>query len=122
MAPTSQALVTGALDGGVRFDRACAVAGSQGIISSMSEVDPEDESLDRWVVQRHRFDATSRERRSVDEIAFDNETEFLSSSARLSGLSRSKFPAALTGSGRPRSAMASDLLGGQCPRDPRVAH
>ena len=44
----------------------------------MSKVDPLDDSLDRWVVQRYRFDAVRSERRNVDEVAFDNEPEFRS--------------------------------------------
>jgi hypothetical protein len=43
----------------------------------MPEIDPNDESLDRWVVQRYRYDPARRERRNVDEAAFDNEAEFL---------------------------------------------
>ena len=42
----------------------------------MAQVDPQDESLDRWIVQRYRYDPERPERRNVTEIAFDNETEF----------------------------------------------
>jgi hypothetical protein len=51
----------------------------------MTEVDPEDESLARWVVQRYRYDAERRERRNVDEVAFDTEKEFLSYVERAAG-------------------------------------
>ena len=41
----------------------------------MASVDPFDESIDRWVVRRYRFDPERNERRHVPEIAFDNSTE-----------------------------------------------
>jgi len=41
----------------------------------MASVDPFDEDLDRWVVQRYRFDPERNERRHVPEIAFDSSRE-----------------------------------------------
>ena len=41
----------------------------------MASVDPFDEDLDRWVVQRYRFDPERNERRHVPEIAFDSSKE-----------------------------------------------
>ena len=42
----------------------------------MSRVDPDDDSIDRWIVQRYRFDPDRHERRNVTEVAFDNVEEF----------------------------------------------
>lgn len=42
----------------------------------MARVDPNDESIERWVVQRYRFDPDRNERRNVTEVAFDNAEEF----------------------------------------------
>jgi hypothetical protein len=41
----------------------------------MASVDLNDESIDRWVVQRYRFDPERNERRHVPEIAFDSSAE-----------------------------------------------
>ena len=41
----------------------------------MASVDPFDEDIDRWVVQRYRFDPERNERRHVPEIAFDSSAE-----------------------------------------------
>jgi len=43
----------------------------------MAEVDPEDDSADRWIVWRYRYDPSRRERRNTVVAAFDNEAEFL---------------------------------------------
>ncbi|MGN6242304.1 MAG: hypothetical protein ACTHQ3_01350 [Motilibacteraceae bacterium] len=42
----------------------------------MARVDPDDESVERYVVQRYRFDPQRRERRNVTEVAFDDVEEF----------------------------------------------
>lgn len=42
----------------------------------MACVDPDDESVERYVVQRYRFDPRRRERRNVTEVAFDDVEEF----------------------------------------------
>lgn len=42
----------------------------------MARVDPDDESIDRYVVQRYRFDPERHERRNVTEVAFDDAAEF----------------------------------------------
>lgn len=39
-------------------------------------VDPEDDSIERFVVWRCRYDAARRERRKVAGVAFDNKAEF----------------------------------------------
>ena len=42
----------------------------------MSAVDPDDDSVARWVVQHYRYDSTRNERRNVVVAAFDNQEEF----------------------------------------------
>lgn len=42
----------------------------------MSRVDPQDDSMMRWVVHHYRYDPLRRERRHVLVSAFDNEREF----------------------------------------------
>lgn len=42
----------------------------------MSKVDPQDDSIMRWVVHHYRYDPHRRERRHVLVSAFDNEQEF----------------------------------------------
>lgn len=42
----------------------------------MSDVDPQDDSLLRYVVQHYRYDPERHERRHVVVAAFDNEREF----------------------------------------------
>lgn len=42
----------------------------------VARVDPDDESVERYVVQRYRFDPSRRERRNVTEVAFDDCEEF----------------------------------------------
>ncbi|MGN6330209.1 MAG: hypothetical protein ACTHOD_00970 [Motilibacteraceae bacterium] len=39
-------------------------------------MDPDDESIARYVVQRYRFDPERHERRNVTEVAFDDAAEF----------------------------------------------
>lgn len=43
----------------------------------MGEVDPRDDSKNRYIVMHFRFDPARRERRNVELAAFDNEAEFL---------------------------------------------
>jgi hypothetical protein len=42
----------------------------------VAKVDPDDDSIDRWVVQHYRYDPDRRERRHVVVAAFDNPNEF----------------------------------------------
>lgn len=42
----------------------------------MPKVDPQDDSITRWVVQHYRYDPQRRERRHVLVDAFDDEREF----------------------------------------------
>lgn len=42
----------------------------------MVQVDPEDDSIRRYVVRHYRFDPVRRERRHVVVAAFDNEREY----------------------------------------------
>ncbi len=41
----------------------------------MAEVDPDDDDIDRWVVQHFRFDSQRRQRRNVLIAAYDNSRE-----------------------------------------------
>ena len=43
----------------------------------MAEVDPDDDTIDRFVVWWYRFDPSRNERRNVTVAAFDNESEFI---------------------------------------------
>jgi hypothetical protein len=47
----------------------------------MSQVDPQDDSIRRFVVRHYRYDPARRERRHVLVAAFDNESEFRASMA-----------------------------------------
>ena len=49
----------------------------------VAAVDPDDDSIDRWVVYRYAFDPDRRERRNRVVASFDNEAEFLDLIARL---------------------------------------
>ena len=42
----------------------------------MARVDPDEDSICRWVVWRYRYDPDRRERRNVVVAAFDNAREF----------------------------------------------
>jgi hypothetical protein len=42
----------------------------------VARVDPEDDSIDRFIVRHYRYDPQRRERRHVVVAAFDNEREF----------------------------------------------
>jgi hypothetical protein len=42
----------------------------------MARVDPDDDTIDRWVVWVYRYDPERRERRNVVEAAFDDGEEF----------------------------------------------
>ncbi|MDT5000468.1 MAG: hypothetical protein QOK12_2573 [Mycobacterium sp.] len=44
--------------------------------ASVAEVDPDDDTIARWVVAHYRYDAERRERRHVVVAAFDNPDEF----------------------------------------------
>lgn len=42
----------------------------------MAQVDPDDDSIQRFIVRHYRYDPERRERRHVVVAAFDNEPEF----------------------------------------------
>jgi hypothetical protein len=42
----------------------------------VAKVDPDDDSIYRWVVRHYRYDSDRRERRHVVVAAFDNAEEF----------------------------------------------
>jgi hypothetical protein len=42
----------------------------------VAAVDPDDDTIDRWVVLHYRYDSGRRERRDVAVAAFDNPDEF----------------------------------------------
>jgi hypothetical protein len=42
----------------------------------VAEVDPDDDTIARWVVAHYRYDADRRQRRHVVVAAFDNPDEF----------------------------------------------
>jgi hypothetical protein len=42
----------------------------------VARVDPDDDSIERWIVRRYAYDPDRRERRHIVLAAFDNETEF----------------------------------------------
>lgn len=44
----------------------------------MVQIDPDDDSVWRWVIQHYRLDPQRRERRNVGVAAYDNEAEFQS--------------------------------------------
>jgi hypothetical protein len=43
----------------------------------MAKIDPDDDTLDRWIVWWYQYDESRRERRNMVVAAFDNEAEFL---------------------------------------------
>ncbi len=49
----------------------------------MAQVDPEDDSITRFIVRHYRYDPARRERRHVIVAAFDNEREFHSGMNRV---------------------------------------
>jgi hypothetical protein len=50
---------------------------------SVGRVEPEDDSIRRFIVRHYRYDAAWRERRHVVVAAFDNEPEFLACVERV---------------------------------------
>lgn len=59
----------------------------------MSEVDPADDTIARWVIHHYRYDEVRHERRNVTVAAFDNEAEFLAEVTRLAELIRAEVAA-----------------------------
>jgi hypothetical protein len=59
----------------------------------MSEVDPDDDSLWRWVIYHYRFDPTRNQRRNVRVAAFDDESEFRSQLDQYTEVIRSEIAA-----------------------------
>ncbi len=49
----------------------------------MGRVEPEDDSIRRFIVRHYRYDPARRERRHVVVAAFDNEPEFLACAERI---------------------------------------
>jgi hypothetical protein len=47
-----------------------------GYSRDVARVDPQDDSIERFIVRHYRFDPRRRERRHVMVAAFDNEPEF----------------------------------------------
>jgi hypothetical protein len=52
-------------------------SGREPYAHAVVQVDPEDDSIRRFIVRHYRFDPERRERRHVVVAAFDNEREFL---------------------------------------------
>ncbi len=42
----------------------------------MGQVDPDDDSIGRWVIRHYRFDPARREHRNVVVAAYDDESQF----------------------------------------------
>ena len=42
----------------------------------MGQVDPDDDTIWRWVIHHYRFDAARNQRRNVVVVAYDNAAEF----------------------------------------------
>jgi hypothetical protein len=55
------------------------------MLNPMAVVDPDDDSIDRYVVWHYRYDAVRNERRNVVAAAFDDEQEFLAQIKRRVG-------------------------------------
>jgi hypothetical protein len=53
------------------------------ILWSLARVDPEDDSMRRFIVRHYRYDPARRERRHVVVAAFDKEPEFLACIERV---------------------------------------
>lgn len=49
----------------------------------MAQVDPEDDTIQRFIVRRYRYDPQRRERRHVVVAAFDNEREMRARMAEI---------------------------------------
>jgi hypothetical protein len=49
----------------------------------MARVDPDDDTIRRFIVLHYCYDPSRRERRQVEVAAFDNETEFYEFSGKL---------------------------------------
>jgi hypothetical protein len=43
----------------------------------MAEVDPEDDTIERFIVRNYAYDPMRRERRQIEVAAFDNEADML---------------------------------------------
>lgn len=59
----------------------------------MSEVDPDDDTIWRWVIHHYRFDPMRNQRRNVRVAAYDDESEFRSELDRYTELIRSEIAA-----------------------------
>ncbi len=76
----------------------------------MSEVDAEDDAIERWLVLEFRYDPDRRERRNVIVAAFDSEDEChrrfteLQTDNRDAALSQQHRPAGYTAAQRRRRA------------------
>jgi hypothetical protein len=59
----------------------------------VAEVDHEDDTIWRWVIQHYRFDATRRERCNVVVATYDNESEYQAEFERYSQMIRGEIAA-----------------------------
>lgn len=59
----------------------------------MAQVDYEDDTIWRWVIQHFRFDPVRRERRNVVVAAYDNEGDFQNEFDRYVAMIRSEITA-----------------------------
>lgn len=73
----------------------------------MPEVDPDDDSITRWVLHHYRFDPQRRQRRNVVVAAYDNEPEFHAAADALHRRVRSEIDA---GTRDPRETVSGVLL------------
>lgn len=74
----------------------------------MAAVDPEDDSLERWVLHHFRYDPQRHERRNVVVGAWDSEAEF---SAAMHHLADRLRRARAAGTGDPDEMVSGTLLG-----------
>jgi hypothetical protein len=76
----------------------------------VSEVDPKDDAIERWLVMELRYDPDRRERRNVVIAAFDSEDECnrrlieLRSEGRDADLSQQHYPIGYTAAQQRRRA------------------
>jgi hypothetical protein len=59
----------------------------------VAQVDHEDDTIWRWVIQHYRFDPSRRERRNIVVAAFDNERQFLTEFDRHAEMIRDEIAA-----------------------------
>jgi hypothetical protein len=62
---------------GQRCGRRARSCSSGGDTAAVTQVDPDDDDIDRWVVHRYAYDPLRHERRHQIVAVFDNENQFL---------------------------------------------